>query len=160
MSTNPLLMQLMPVTRQFLLLSFMINFSTKKHLFRPLNHLLYRYHQRQILQPSRIVQISVHQPPLHNNQALPLRFLLMINVNPNLIWVVVKHAVFKDTLPSDARCFGLSLINNPQHLVFKALRDIAFPRLGNHEPIMLFLATTLFLLGCWIVKHLTTLCLT
>ena len=32
--------------------------------------------------------------------------------------------VFKDTLPSDARCFGLSLINNPQHLVLKALKDI------------------------------------
>ena len=91
--------------------------------------------------------------------ALPI-FLLMINVNPNLIWVVVKHAVFKDTLPSDAWCFGLSLSNNPQHLVLKALRDIAPPRLGNQEPIMLFSTTTLLLLGCWIVEHLTMLRLT
>ncbi|RVW81302.1 Retrovirus-related Pol polyprotein from transposon RE2 [Vitis vinifera] len=91
MSTNPSLMQLMLVTRQFLLLSSMRNFSTKKHLFRPLNHLLYHYQQRKIPQPSRIIQIGIHQPPIHNNQALPLRFLLMINANPNLIWVVVKH---------------------------------------------------------------------
>ncbi|KAL6322398.1 hypothetical protein AAG906_007952 [Vitis piasezkii] len=48
MSTNLSLMQLMPVTHQFLLLSSMRNFSTKKHLFRPLNHLLYHYQQRQI----------------------------------------------------------------------------------------------------------------
>ena len=148
MSTNLSLMQLMPMTRQFLFLSSMRNFSTKKHLFRLLNHLFYHYHQRKILQPSDIVQIGVHQPPLHNNQGLPLRFLLMINANSNLIWVVVKHAVFKDTLPSDARCFGLSLINNPQHLVLKALRDIAPPHPGNHEPIMLFSTTTLLLLGC------------
>ena len=79
------LMQLMPVTRIFLLLSSMRNFSTKKHLFRPLNLLLYHYQQRKIPQPSRIIQIGVHQPPLHNNQALSLRFLLMINANPNLI---------------------------------------------------------------------------
>ena len=46
MSTNSSLMQLMPVTRQFLLLSSMRNFSTKKHIFRPLNHLLYHYQQR------------------------------------------------------------------------------------------------------------------
>ena len=156
MSTNSSLMQLMPVTRQFLLLSSMRNFSTKKHLFRPLNHLLYQ--QLQILQPFRIVQISVHQPPLHNNQTLPLRFLLMINVNPNLIWVVVKHAVFKDTLSNDARCFGLSLISNPQYLVLKALRDIALPHPSNHKAIMMFSVTTLLLLGCWIVEHLTTLC--
>ncbi|KAL6339356.1 hypothetical protein AAG906_028088 [Vitis piasezkii] len=84
----------------------------------------------------------------------------MINANPNPIWVVVKHAVFKDTLPSDARCFDLSLINNPQHLVLKALRDIAPPRPSNQEPIMLFSATTLLLLGCWIVEHLTMLRLT
>ena len=160
MSINPLLMQLMPVTRQFLLLRSMRNFSTKKHLFRPLNHLLYHYHQRQILQPSRIVQIGVHQPPLHNNQTLPLRFLLMINANLNLIWVIVKHVVFKDTLPSDARCFGLSLINNPRHLVLKALKDIIPQFPCNHEPIMLFLATTLLLLGYWIVEYLIMLRLT
>ena len=160
MSTDPSLMQLIPMTHQFLLLSSMRNFSTNKHFFRLLNHLLYHYHQRQILQPSDIVQIGVHQPPLHNNQALPLRFLLMINTNSNPIWVAVNHAVFKDTLPSDARCFGLSLINNPQHLVLKAPKDIAPPHPGNHEPIMLFSATTLLLLGCWIVEHLTTLRLT
>ena len=158
MSKNLSLMQLMPVTHQFLLLSSMRNFSTKKHLFRPLNHLLYQ--QQQILQPFRIVQISVHQPPLHNNQALPLRFLLMINTNSNPIWVAVNHAVFKDTLPSDARCFGLSLINNPQHLVLKAPKDIAPPHPGNHKPIMLFSAITLLLLNCWIVEHLTMLRLT
>ncbi|RVW24220.1 hypothetical protein CK203_091379 [Vitis vinifera] len=114
----------------------MRNFSTKTHLFKLLNHLFYHYQQRQIPQPSGIIQIGVHQPPLHNNQVLPLRFLLMINANPNLIWVVIKHAVFKDTLPNDARCFGLSLINNPRHLVLKALRDITPTHLGNHEPIM------------------------
>ncbi|RVW97975.1 Retrovirus-related Pol polyprotein from transposon RE1 [Vitis vinifera] len=65
----------------------------------------------------------------------------MINANPNLIRVVVKHSVFKDTLPNDARCFSLSLINNPRHLVLKALRDIVPPHPSNHEPIMLFLAT-------------------
>ncbi|KAL6324668.1 hypothetical protein AAG906_013481 [Vitis piasezkii] len=84
----------------------------------------------------------------------------MINANPNLIRVIVKHSVFKDTLPNDARCFSLSLINNPRHLVLKALRDIAPSHPSNHEPIMLFLATTLLLLGCWIVEHLTTLHLT
>ena len=146
MSKNLSLMQLMPVTHQFLLLSTMRNFSTKTHLFKLLNHLFYHYQQRQIPQPSGIIQIGVHQPPLHNNQVLPLRFLLMINANPNLIWVVIKHAVFKDTLPNDARCFGLSLINNPRHLVLKALRDITPTHLGNHEPIMLFSATTLLLL--------------
>ncbi|KAE8735065.1 hypothetical protein F3Y22_tig00000477pilonHSYRG00260 [Hibiscus syriacus] len=78
-----------------------------------------------------------HQPPIHNNQALPICFLLMINANPNLIWVVVKHAALKDTLPNDARRFDFSLINNHQHLVLKALRDIAPPYPGNHEPIML-----------------------
>ncbi|RVW63492.1 Retrovirus-related Pol polyprotein from transposon RE2 [Vitis vinifera] len=31
------------------------------------------YQQRKILLPSGIVQIGVHQPPFHNNQALPLR---------------------------------------------------------------------------------------
>ncbi|KAL6348918.1 hypothetical protein AAG906_033574 [Vitis piasezkii] len=62
------------VTRQFILLSCMRNFSTNKHLFK-----------------------YVHQPPLHNNQALPLRFLLMIN-----------HAVFNDTLSNDARCFDFN----------------------------------------------------
>ena len=160
MNTNPSLMQLMPVTHQFLLLSSMRNFSTKKRLFRPLNHLLYHYQQQRIPQPSRIVQIGVHQPPFHNNQALPLHFLLIININPNLIGVIVKHAVFKDTLPNDARCFDLSLINNPQHLILKALKDIASPHPGNHEPIMLFSTTTLLLLGCWIVEHLTTLHLT
>ena len=65
----------------------------------------------------------------------------MINANPNLIRVVVKHSVFKDILPNDARCFSLSLINNPGHLVLKALRDIVPPHPSNHEPIMLFLAT-------------------
>ena len=160
MSTNPSLMQLMSVTCQFLLLSSRRNFSTKKHLFRLLNHLLYHYQQQKILQHSGIIQIGVHQPPLHNNQALPLHFLLIININPNLIGVIVKHAVFKDTLPNDARCFDLSLINNPQHLILKVLRDIASPHPSNHEPIMLFLATTLLLLSCWIVEHLTTLHLT
>ncbi|KAL6322359.1 hypothetical protein AAG906_007912 [Vitis piasezkii] len=76
----------------------------------------------------------------------------MINANPNLIWVVVKHAVFKDTLPNDARCFNLSLINNPRQLVLKALRDIAPPHPGNYEPIMLFSTTSLLLL----VKDLNT----
>ncbi|KAL6323720.1 hypothetical protein AAG906_002188 [Vitis piasezkii] len=84
----------------------------------------------------------------------------MINANPNLIWVVVKHTIFKDTLPNDARCFGLSLINNPRHLILKALKDIALPHPGNHKPIMLLSATTLLLLGCWIVEHFTTLRLT
>ncbi|RVW36919.1 hypothetical protein CK203_104822 [Vitis vinifera] len=76
----------------------------------------------------------------------------MINTNPNLIWVIVKHAVFKNTLSSDGRCFGLSLINNPRHLILKALKDIAPPHPSNHEPIMLFLATTILLL----VKDLNT----
>ena len=67
----------------------------------------------------------------------------MINTNPNLIRVVVKHSVFKDILPNDARCFSLSLINNPRHLVLKALRDIVPPHPSNHKPIMLFSTTTL-----------------
>ncbi|KAL6342665.1 hypothetical protein AAG906_013071 [Vitis piasezkii] len=79
----------------------------------------------------------------------------MINTNPNLIRVVVKHAVFKDTLPSDVRCFGLSLINNPRHLIFKALKDIAPPHPSNHEPIMLFSVTTLLLLGCGIMVYMS-----
>ena len=44
------------------------------------------YQQRKILLPSGIVQIGVHQPPFHNNQALPLRFLLIINANPNTLF--------------------------------------------------------------------------
>ncbi|RVW90987.1 Retrovirus-related Pol polyprotein from transposon RE1 [Vitis vinifera] len=55
-------------------------------------------------------------------------FSLHDQCQPKLIWVIVKHAVFKDTLPSDARCFGLSLINNLRHLVLKALMDYFFIR--------------------------------
>ncbi|KAL6326284.1 hypothetical protein AAG906_004781 [Vitis piasezkii] len=78
----------------------------------PLNHLLYHYQQRQIPQPSGIVQIGVHQPPLHNNQALPLHFLLMINANPNLIWVVVKHAGYRPSISWQPQANHVVLSNN------------------------------------------------
>ena len=89
----------------------MRNFSTKKHLFKPLNHLLYYYHQKQILQSSRIIQIGVYQPPLHNNQALPLRFLLIINANQTLFRSLQACGIQGHTAK---RCTMFWLITNQQ----------------------------------------------
>ncbi|RVW68647.1 hypothetical protein CK203_062150 [Vitis vinifera] len=99
------------------------------------------------LQSSRIIQIGVYQPPLHNNQALPLRFLLIINANQTLFRSLQACGIQGHTAK---RCPMFWLITNQQSPTPRPQGTQGYhpQRLGNHEPFMLFSATTLLLLGC------------
>ncbi|RVW99353.1 hypothetical protein CK203_030755 [Vitis vinifera] len=97
----------------------MRNFSTKKHLFRPLNHLLYHYQQQN---PTAFRNRPNWRPPTTTPQ------------QPGPTTAFSPHD----------QCQPKPYLGRCQACGTQGYRP---PHPGNHEPIMLFLATTLLLLG-------------